>query len=256
MNSTGDPDRFDKIRDDECRDDDLGDERDRSRGMTQVFVFPGLNGTRELLEAFKRAAPPGYEVTLVEFPDDPSAGYEEFCGQFGELISSVEDCVLIGESWSGPLTVMLARRFPEIVNRVVLVASFVESPMPFYARVIPWGLVFRFPMPGWAVRMLMLGRSGGELVSQVQSTVKNVSSATLAHRVREVIAVDVRRELQELKCLIEYVRPTRDRMVRRASVEAIIKHGKRVSVLETDGPHLILQTNPVAVWELLVIAGV
>lgn len=216
-----------------------------------TFVFPGLDGTGLLLDTFKEAAPPSHRVTVLRLPDDPTDDYDSLCDHFSDTISGVDRCVLIGESFSGPLVVLLARRFPEIVIQVVLVASFVKSPTPLIASAIPWNWVFRMPLPAWLARMFLLGQSDDGLVAKLQHTIGQTSPQTLARRVRLVMGVNVTAELRQLKCPVIYVRPHQDRMISANDVLAILNQGDHVFVKNIDGPHLVLSTHPIEAWNLI-----
>lgn len=146
----------------------------------KTLVLPGLDGTDLLLNRFRQLAPPAHDVTVLTLPDDPKAGYTDLCDHFSETIETTGQCVLIGESFSGPLAVLLAHRHPLMVVHLVLVATFVVSPAPFVASVIPWSLVFQLPLPSFVARRFMLGYSDNDLVTQLQVAVGTVSPRTLA----------------------------------------------------------------------------
>lgn len=217
-----------------------------------TLVLPGLDGTDLLLDRFQRLAPPDYEVTVLALPDDSTAGYSELCDHFSETVASAGKCVLIGESFSGPLAVLLAQRHPNVVIHLVLVATFVVSPVPFVARWIPWPLFFRFPLPSFAARRFMLGPADGSLVNLLQRAVSTVSPRTLTRRMRAVIKVDVSDQFRQLTCPVTCICPTNDALVSERCLTTMSELREDVILKRIEGPHLILQTQPEQAWKHVV----
>ena len=204
--------------------------------------MPGLDGTDLLLDRFGRLAPPTYDVTVLTLPDDPAAGYLERCDQFSETFASAGKCILIGESFSGPLAVLLAQRHPDVVDYLVLVATFVVSPVPFVARCLPWSLFFRFPLPAFAACRFMLGPRDDGLVSLLQRAVCTVSPRTLARRMRSVVEVDVSDQFRQLTCPVTRICPTNDALVPGRCATTMLELREDVIAKPIVGPYLILQT--------------
>ena len=107
--------------------------------VLDTLVLPGLDGTTRMLFKFHDLAPVTHNVTLLELPSDRST-YEEFAEHFASTLSRGRQCVLIAQSFSGPLAAMLASRHPESVACLILVASIVTSPSSRVSRCVPWSL--------------------------------------------------------------------------------------------------------------------
>jgi len=216
-----------------------------------TLVLPGLDGTDLLLDGFRQSAPPTYRVTVHALPDDHSVGYRELCDQFTEIVQSTQKCTLIGESFSGPLAVLLAHRHPDIVRHLVLVATFASSPMPRLAMLIPWAVVFRLSLPTFVARRFLIGPDR-ELISKLQNAVRVHTPRTLAHRMRVVSEVDVTSELQQLTCPITYLRPNDDALVSKRHMHRLSRLNEHITVRQIDAPHLILQAQPQQAWRHIV----
>lgn len=213
-----------------------------------TLVLPGLDGTGLLLDRFQQLAPPSHDVTVLPLPNDCSAGYAGLCDHFSDAIESANDCLLIGESFSGPLAVLLAHRFPHVIQHLVLVASFATSPLPQIASFVPWRLVFRMPLPAFVAARYLIG-DHKEWIMKLQNAICVPSPQTLAHRVNVLSQVNVTSELQELNCPITYLRPTRDALISNHHVQTLSRQNKRIVVRYIEGPHLILQTHPEQAWQ-------
>ena len=214
-----------------------------------TFVLPGLDGSDLLLDRFQQLAPPTHDVRVLTLPDDPTAGYFELCDHFSDIIVSTGTCILVGESFSGPLAVLLAQRHPDVVVHLVLVATFILSPAPWVARLIPWSLVFRLPLPSFVARRFMLGPRDNDLVQRLQEAVGTPFASTLARRMRSVIEVNVADQFRQLTCPITYLRPTADALIPSRCATTLLELRKDILIKLIDGPHLILQTQPEQAWQ-------
>lgn len=215
-----------------------------------TIILPGLDGTGVLLEEFAAHGPATHSVQVQPLPDDPTDDYGSLCDKLSIRVQEFGSCHLIAESFSGPLGILLAHRHPKIVERLTLVATFATSPAPFAARLVPWSLFFRLPMPSLIARYFLAGQNP-PLVNDLKQAVGQTSPRTLARRMRCLIDVDVTQELRELECDITYLRAKHDRLVRKRSLKTITNANPNVSVCEIDGPHLILQTRPEQAWECI-----
>lgn len=213
----------------------------------RIVILPGLDGYDLLLESFTGLAPSGHSVSVMTLPDDPSDDYESLSRSIAARLREFAPCHLIAESFSGPLGIKLAFRHPELVERLTLVASFADSPAPWFARWLPWSLLFRFPLPLFAAKLWFVGAESG-LASLLRTAIRQTSVATLRKRLNCVFKVDVCVELKKLSCPIQYLRPTHDRLIPARAVRRIATTKETVVIKEIDAPHLILQTRPKQAW--------
>src|SRR5262249_29393772 len=109
------------------------------RPLTLVLL-PGLDGTSILFRPFIRALPPGIEARCVEYA---SAGPHDYAGLLPTIraaCSGLDDFVILGWSFSGPLALRAAAESPPGLRGVVICASFVSAPWP-PLRWLRWGVV-------------------------------------------------------------------------------------------------------------------
>lgn len=216
-----------------------------------TFVLPGLDGGVRMLAEFRRVAPRTHDVSLIELPPG-GVTYAELADHFSGMLAKVRDAVLIAESFSGPLAVTLASRYPESVACLVLVASFATSPVPRIAHCVPWRLVSRLPIPSFVARRYLLGRDCDRtLVADLQSAVRSVSADVLSGRLRQVMHCDVSEQLREIACPILYLRPSDDALVPRRCVDAVSHLRPDAEIRTLEGSHLILQTQPKQSWQTI-----
>jgi pimeloyl-ACP methyl ester carboxylesterase len=97
---------------------------DRS-ATTEIVLLPGLHGTGHLFADFARECPSAFVPRVIEYPCDRFLDYRELLPFVRDRLPQDSDFVILGESFSGPLAVMLAAGRPRRLRAVVLVATFV-----------------------------------------------------------------------------------------------------------------------------------
>jgi len=224
---------------------------DRIRAIT----LPGMHGNGLLLEQFQRCAPDRFDVQVHELQDAEWC-YDQLVNRLQPIVAENDRCVLIAESFSGPLAVKLAARLPKVVSHLVLVATFVTPPTPWLAKFVPWWLLFRLPMPRSSAQQWMVRREQSlAFIDDVRRAVCRTPPDTLAKRMRQTIQVDVTQEFSQILCPVLYIQAKHDRMVPPHCLDDIRRSAagdaKRLSAAQVDGPHLILQTHAAEAWALM-----
>ena len=217
------------------------------------IFLPGLDGAADLMVCeFGDLSPDGYSLLPVSLPDDPSLNYDGLCDHVGNFLNQAGACEpfqIIAESFSGPLAILLAHRYPQQVRGLTLVANFAASPAPWFARYLPWNLIFRRELPDFVARYFF--GADPNLAKRLRESIRFSSPETLLHRIQCILNVDVTEELSELKCPIDYIRPIHDRLVQKQSLSTIVASNPNVNVHEIAGSHLIIQTQPQQVWDCI-----
>ena len=214
-----------------------------------MYLLPGLDGTGALFKPFLDAATPLFATTVLSLPTETPQSYECLASELSAVIRSSTSCVVVAESFSGPIAVKIASRYPASIAAVVLVASFVAAPIPAAARFLPWTLALRLPLPEMAARCLMVNADAPDDVVQIlKRSIRQVPPKILAQRIRELTFLDVSEELSAVSCPIMYLRPLADRLVPKHCIDVIRQSKPEVHCQEINGPHLLLQCEPVRAW--------
>ena len=221
--------------------------------MRRIVLLPGLDGTGALFEGFVRASPPGVSLDIVTLPREPLS-YEELATRLAPRLQLAPDTILLAESFSGPLAVLVAEHHQ--IAALVLCNTFVTPPRPRALAALPLTSFFHLPPPAVLVRRYLVGPGASDdLVAQVRTAVASVPPAVLAMRMSSVLTVDVARCLTRCTAPILYLRGTEDRLVPEASLRRVIDAASvPVSVARILGPHLLLQVAPEAAWRAVVDA--
>lgn len=207
-----------------------------------MVLLPGLHGTGDLFAPFVQCAPPHLRPVVIPLP---------LFAEYDELLQAIraqlpaEPFAILGESFSGPLAISIARAMPERVVAVILSASFVSPPISGLLRFVPWRFLFVFESPRWVVRWFFAGRKASrELVDAVRGAIRKTPRRVLAARMRAVFSL---RPLAPISVPLLYLSGTRDVLVRfrERAFERVAPHVERKRIA---APHLVLQAAPREAW--------
>jgi pimeloyl-ACP methyl ester carboxylesterase len=214
-----------------------------------IVLLPGLDGTGDLFRPLLDVVPACHRTRVLSYPADRASSYPDLFRLIETELEGDREIVLLAESFSGPLAVRFAAAHPDRVRAVVLCASFVRPPLPRWILRLAVPGVFFVPPPAFVIRRLMLGRGAPDpLVRAVRAAIRRVSPRVLAGRLREVAGVDCAANLRECRAPMLYFAATNDRLVRRSAVDAVLAARADVTVGRVEGPHLLLQREPVRAW--------
>lgn len=209
-----------------------------------LILLPGLHGTIDLFARFVDNAPSGLPLRSQPLPNDIVRSYRELADWVYDRLPP-EPVVLIAESFSGPLALLVADRCPRVVG-IVLSASFVEPPLPRFLEHVPAFLWNQSP----PTALLSVMLTGGDriLADEIRRTVATVRGDVLASRAAEALSVDVRAALERYCRPLLYLRATRDRLIRARSAARLRTLKASTVVIPVDAPHMLLQCRPVEAW--------
>jgi pimeloyl-ACP methyl ester carboxylesterase len=209
-----------------------------------------MDGTGALFAPFVRALDPVLRPRVIPYPVDEPLGYAELVERIAVPSGPF---VVIAESFSGPLGVMLAERHPAQLRALVLVASFVRRPNALVgigAWLAP--VLFRMQPPAYTLRSMLLGHDAtDEDVAALRSAIELVHPSVMAHRLRSIDTVDVGAALgastTPLLCMVG----RRDRIVGASASRTIAGLRSDAEVRVLDAPHLVLQRQPIESAQLV-----
>jgi pimeloyl-ACP methyl ester carboxylesterase len=220
-----------------------------------LVMLPGMDGTGRLFEPFIKGLAEGLCPVVVSYPPDRILGYAELGPVVAEAIPLSGPFVTLAESFSGPLALRLAASgHPRLVG-IILVVSFVRSPIARWFAPLRWlvgSWAFRLPVAAWAIRRYLAGDDApDELIAAIQSAVSTVNPRVLAKRVREVLSVDDRQLLPLVRVPVLSITGSLDRLVSRHIAADFGALGDLVEDVVLDGPHLVLQRQPTAAARII-----
>lgn len=216
--------------------------------MTQSFtavLLPGIDGTAKMFDSFQQALAPEITSQTIAYPAQQFLDYKTLIQYVIERLPS-GSVVLIAESFSGPLALMVAEQLGERCLALVLVATFVSNPRKWES-----GLINRFLHPRMLslrpsktmARFFVMGDAADEVVEFVLNNHKHVAGHVTLGRLRAVFKVDVRHLLKQCRIPILHLYAKRDKVVLMRSVREIQSLRPDIPSICIDGPHFVLQTR-------------
>jgi pimeloyl-ACP methyl ester carboxylesterase len=212
-----------------------------------VVLLPGMDGTGLLFDEFVTQSPAQFRPVVMPLPN--RAEYGELTELIAATIPSRRPFLVVAESFSGPIGIRLAGRFPDCVVGLVLVNSFIVPPRPRWLRWLPWKLILALPLPRCVVRTVLAYKTTpARVVDEVRSAIARTDGAVMSARLRSILSVNEIENLALVRSPMLLLQGTLDRLVPRECAEKIVRHAPGIIIREIVGPHLLLQCRPTEAW--------
>ncbi len=216
--------------------------------MVTVVYLPGLDGTgllsRGLVDALHREV----EVVVASYPRDLPLDYPGTERIARNFMPQDRPFLLLGESFSGPIALSIAKAPPPGLLGVVLSCSFAANPLPWAVGVGPLlGILPIRWLPLGALDYFLLGSHSNAGLRAILAEIRDsVQPAVFEARIRAVLSADMTGELPGLRLPILYLRASEDRLIPRAAGDRVAALAPDVRTVDLPGPHMLLQTAPEA----------
>lgn len=206
-----------------------------------ILLLPGLHGTCSLLQPLARALGAERPVIAIDYPPDELLGYEALAALVLRQ-APPGPLVVLGESFSGPLAIRLAQREPRFAG-LILASTFARFPLPRpLAPAAAWltGLPVSPRLPA---RVLAGPGATPALVAELTSLIAALPKATVRHRTRVALGIDVRSALASTRCPLLCLTGHRDRLTGRRALASITRARPDAEVRLLDAGHMLLETR-------------
>jgi len=216
----------------------------------KYLLLPGLDGTGKLFEPFLASAPANSSCEVVSYPIDRQMSYAEHAKSVCTNLIPGEPFVIVAESFSGPVAVLVASAQPPNLVGLVLCNTFVYRAAWRGFSYLPWAWLFRFPVTTLTTGIHLTGfRKASRFVSSIRAANANVSPNVRAHRLRAALNVDVRERFGSLETPVMYLRGLHDRLVFSSCVRHVKDARPSTIIVHVPGPHLLFQVEPERSWQ-------
>lgn len=211
------------------------------------MLLPGLDGTGELFRPLLAELPDWIHPVVVSYPRDRQLGYAELLPIAAAALPTAGPFAILGESFAGPLAVMLAAGKPAGLTGVILCASFVKKPfrtLPAWLGLLCVGPIFRLWPAVLRLRSLPMRKELGDLLPLALAAIRSVRPEVVAARVRALLRVDTEPQLSDLAVPLLYLQALRDPLIRGHNAAGIGSIRPDARLVRIDTRHFLLQLEP------------
>lgn len=210
----------------------------------KIVLLPGMDGTGELFAPLMPFLDKE-STTIITYPTEGMQDYGTLV-EYVKLKLPQDDFMLVAESFSGPIGVILAKHNIPNLKTIVFVASFISTPRRFLLKImrhLPIKAFSNLPFSTTIYRQFMFGLHAREgVVSHFQNVLVKLSSKTLKQRMFAIESLSLSSGSLEIPAV--YIRPEEDRLVPYSKCMEFKAMFKNISVKFIKGPHFIIQANP------------
>lgn len=213
-----------------------------------IWLIPGLDGDPRLRRDFVHAMAPEV-VQVARYAEDRSNRYESLFEQVRTQVPDAPRFTILGESFGGPLSILLAKAFAERVDRLILCATFARAffrPVNGLRHLLPWS-----SLP-WLSTLPITRVLSREFIDPgFLAAIGRVPLQRLRERLDAAATVDVRDHLAGLKMPVSYIQARPDLLVPASCLTEIQAVRPDIAVQRLRGTHFLLQQQPKAVAALI-----
>ena len=208
-----------------------------------LVMLPGLDGTARLFAPALALDWGGMRAVALALPSHGPQDYEALAAAISPTLPP-GDLVLLAESFSTPLAMLLAANEMARVKALVLVSGFCASPQSGGLSWLPLQPILSLTPPAFLLKQFLTGEDASpELLASLTDATNRAPAATLAERVRVVLA------LREMDCPaltglpVLLLQARQDRVIPWDAQSQLERHFPEATCHWIDGPHLLMQTR-------------
>lgn len=210
--------------------------------LPRLLLLPGLDGSGVLFDSLVDALGDQAKTQILTYPPDRALDYQGLAEHLLPELPRSGDYVLVAESFSGPLAILLAAQAVHKPEALTLAATFVRNPFPLVGAMVQAmapGFLKSKPLP---VLEAVLLRPGDHIMTlRVFDIISDIKSDILMSRIKSVLACDMRKTLAALDLPILYLQGRQDRLISPACGALMQKTAKNLRIAKVDTPHFVLQ---------------
>jgi pimeloyl-ACP methyl ester carboxylesterase len=210
-----------------------------------LLLLPGFDGTGELFAPLQSALDNRAYSVVVRYRDERVL--EDYVESVAALLPE-QSAVLVAESFSGPVALILMSRYPERIKSAVLCATFATSPfrsLTRLARFVPDLFFGPAPIQPAMLRTFCFdATTDRELMEKALSVARSIPAGTVKQRLNLLSGIDMGSLLPGIEVPVLYLQAMQDRIVGPQLTRQLVSGLPQVEVRQINGPHLLLQCRP------------
>jgi pimeloyl-ACP methyl ester carboxylesterase len=185
------------------------------------------------------------QVTIIRYKDERT--FEDYVESVRALLPE-NNAVLVAESFSGPVALALANRYPARISCLVLSATFAVTPFRELTRIaayVPTQFFRPNPLQAQIVKTYCLPPDPeAELYALVMQVTRSLNPSVFKSRLAVLSRVDVRELLPKITMPVLYLKALEDKVVPEELSNMLVAGLPNVEVHEIRTTHMLFQTCP------------
>lgn len=211
-----------------------------------IILLPGLDGTGLL---FNPLLPylSDYKTSIIPLPETGKQDYESL-SQYVQSKLPPNDCIIIAESFSGPIAKKLPANTPQIKG-VIFVATFLSTPNALLLSLIhklPLKVLSKLPFARKIYQYFLLGKNcPPDLMAQFEEIIAQLEPRLIQSRLKSIQNLSCVEEIEnQSKMPALYIQANGDRVIPSSKATEFQKCFSKIDIHKIDGAHFLLQVKP------------
>ncbi len=228
-----------------------------------IVILPGLEGRGEMSGPTAELAREEIDVLQISYPNDRTTSIEELGAYAEEQIPIDRPIILLGVSFSGPLTIQLLASKRRNYIAGIFCTTFARAPRPFLltlAKRLPIRPLFKltstiFQKLGQSDRLLrtffLEPDSPSIAVDTIRLVGEEVPPTIFAERVEQLASINNSDLLKTIDIPCCALRASRDRIIPKNASHPFTEHLTTFTLHNIKGPHALLLAKPEECWGVI-----
>ncbi len=207
--------------------------------LPRLVLLPGFDGGGTFFAPLLKALEAQAQAEVLTYPERP-LGYETLAEALLPRLPEDGDYVLLGESFGGPLSILLAAKAKAKPKGLILAASFARSPFPMMGFLLPTMRPTLLDPPGGLIASLLLRADDRELAMRIHAAIKALPPEVVMARAKAVLDCNVEKTLATLDMPILYIQGVQDKLVSASVGQRMKLTSPHLTIARVQTPHFVL----------------
>lgn len=214
----------------------------------KLVLLPGMDGSGQLFAPFLSVFS-GFEYQVILLPQTGNQNYQ-YLAEYVTAQLPDEDFVLLAESFSGAIAMLVSQKRNRYLKAIIFVATFVTPPHKVLltcASLFPVRLLLNLPFLPYVYRYMLLGKnSDNHLIQLFKDVIAKMPEKLFKRRIKAMRSLPFQPSIisQPITVPTLYLQPTLDRLVSKLHYLDFQKCCTHIKLAIIPGSHFIMQTNP------------
>lgn len=188
----------------------------------EIILLPGLDGDGFYFGPLVSKLQKHCSCRIISYPPHLLT-YDELCLYIASKLENVPNCIIVAESFGGPLGVKLAHALKERAKALILCATYCRSPFPAFvlkrlAQIYPYLIHSKIAEP--ALNFFLFNGEAPEKTRQVLAILRSQPDNIITQRMREIAPFDMRSDVKALTIPCMIIHAKEDRLVWKSGFES------------------------------------